>query len=84
MYLRFSGLRSMYFAVSGLMKVFRFLHYGLALVLVLVGVKMITADYFPIPTLVTLGVVAAVLAASVLASVDVSRKERSLVKKRLL
>jgi tellurite resistance protein TerC len=63
------GLRSMYFAVSGLMKAFRFLHYGLALVLVLVGLKMITADYFPIPTLVTLGVVAVVLAVSVVVSV---------------
>jgi tellurite resistance protein TerC len=63
------GLRSMYFAVSGLMKVFRFLHTGLALVLVLVGLKMIVADYFPISTLVTLGVVAGVLAASVIASV---------------
>jgi tellurite resistance protein TerC len=63
------GLRSMYFAVSGLMKIFRFLHTGLALVLVLVGLKMITADRFPVPTLVTLGVVAGVLAVSVLASV---------------
>jgi tellurite resistance protein TerC len=71
------GLRSMYFAVSGLMKVFRFLHYGLALVLILVGVKMITADYFPVPTHVTLGVVAVLLAASVIASVmyPVGRKE---------
>ena len=49
------GLRSMYFAVSGLMKVFRFLHYGLALVLILVGLKMIIADYFPVPTLVDAG-----------------------------
>jgi len=63
------GLRSMYFAVAGLMKVFRFLHMGLALVLVLVGLKMITADRFPVPTLVTLGVVAGVLAVSVIASV---------------
>jgi tellurite resistance protein TerC len=63
------GLRSMYFALSGLMKVFRFLHNGLALVLILVGLKMITADRFPVPTAVTLGVVAGVLAISVLASV---------------
>jgi tellurite resistance protein TerC len=62
------GLRSMYFAVSGLMKVFRFLHYGLALVLILVGLKMITSDYFPVPTLVTLGVVGGVLIVSVVAS----------------
>jgi tellurite resistance protein TerC len=63
------GLRSMYFAVSGLMKVFRFLHYGLALVLILVGLKMVIADRFPVPTHVTLAVVAVVLAASVIASV---------------
>ncbi len=63
------GLRSMYFAVSGLMKGFRFLHHGLALVLVLVGLKMIAEDYFPVPTLVTLGVVAGVLAVSIMASV---------------
>ncbi len=63
------SLRSMYFAVSGLMKVFRFLNTGLALVLVLVGLKMIAADRFLIPTHITLLVVAAVLAASMLASV---------------
>lgn len=63
------GLRSMYFAVSGLMKVFRFLHTGLAVVLILVGLKMITADRFPVPTTVTLGVVAGVLAVSLVASV---------------
>jgi tellurite resistance protein TerC len=63
------GLRSMYFAVSGLMKVFRFLHYGLAVVLVLVGLKMIAADYVHIPIAATLGVVAGVLAISIAASV---------------
>jgi len=62
------GLRSMYFAISGLMKVFRFLHTGLALVLILVGLKMIAADYFRVPTVITLGVVAGVLAISVIAS----------------
>jgi len=70
------GLRSMYFAVSGLMKVFRFLHYGLALVLVLVGLKMVTADYFPVSTLVTLGVVAGVLAVSVIASLVYREKSK--------
>jgi tellurite resistance protein TerC len=63
------GLRSMYFAVSGLIKIFRFLHYGLALVLVMVGLKMLTAVYFPVSTPVTLAVVAAVLLVSVIASV---------------
>lgn len=63
------GLRSMYFAVSGLMKVFRFLHYGLAVVLILVGLKMLAVDYFRIPIVVTLGVVAGVLLISIVASV---------------
>ncbi len=59
------GLRSMYFAVSGLMKIFRFLHYGLAVVLVLVGLKMLLADYFHIPIAATLGVVAGVILISI-------------------
>jgi tellurite resistance protein TerC len=63
------GLRSLYFAVSRLMKVFRFLHAGLALVLILVGLKMIAADYLPISTVVMLAVIAGVLTVSIVASV---------------
>ncbi len=63
------GLRSMYFAVSRLMKVFRFLHYGLAAVLVLVGMKMLTSEYFRIPTAAMLGLVAAVILISIAISV---------------
>jgi tellurite resistance protein TerC len=50
------------------MTIFRFLHYGLAVVLVLVGVKMLAADHYPVSTLVSLAVVAGVLAASIVAS----------------
>ncbi len=70
------GLRSLFFAVSGLMKAFRFLHTGLALILVLVGVKMIAADYFKVPTLAMLGVVAAVLTVSIVASILIPAPER--------
>jgi tellurite resistance protein TerC len=63
------GLRSIYFAVAGLMKVFRFLHYGLAAVLILVGAKMMASEYFPVPTLITLSVVAGVLTVAIVASV---------------
>ncbi|HWJ46156.1 MAG TPA: hypothetical protein VNS62_00800, partial [Candidatus Udaeobacter sp.] len=69
------GLRSMYFAVSGLMKLFRFLHYGLAVILILVGVKMILGDYFEIPILVTLGTVALVLLISMGLSVAYPAKD---------
>jgi tellurite resistance protein TerC len=68
------GLRSLFFAISGLMKVFRFLHTGLALILILMGLKMIVADYFKVPTLAMLAVVAGVLAVSVLASLLVPIK----------
>ena len=63
------GLRSMYFAVSGLIKIFRFLHYGLGVVLVLVGLKMLASDYFRVPIAATLSVVAAIIAVSVALSV---------------
>lgn len=63
------GLRSMYFAVAELIKIFRFLHYGLALILILVGVKMIAADYVHIPIGATLGAVAGILAVSLTISI---------------
>jgi len=59
----------MYFAVSRLMRVFRFLHAGLALVLILMGLKMIASNYLRVSTLVTLGAVAGVLGVSMIASV---------------
>jgi tellurite resistance protein TerC len=62
------GLRSLYFAVAGLMKVFRFLHYGLAVILILVGVKMMIADHYRIPTAAMLGTIAGVLVVSILGS----------------
>lgn len=63
------GLRSMFFALSGLMKVFHYLHYGLAMILIFIGTKMMLAHYYPIPTGWALAVVAVILAVSVLASV---------------
>lgn len=62
------GLRSMYFAVSGLMKLFRFLHFGLGVILILVGTKMLLGDYIQIPIGVTLGTVAAVLLITIILS----------------
>jgi tellurite resistance protein TerC len=69
------GLRSLFFAISGLMKVFRFLHTGLALILILMGLKMIAADYFKVPTLVMLAGVAGVLTVSIVASVLLPRRD---------
>ena len=69
------GLRSMYFAVAGLMKIFRFLHYGLAVILIFVGLKMVLEDHFDIPIHITLATVAAILLVSVTLSIAFPAKE---------
>lgn len=63
------GLRSMYFALSGMMEMFRYLHYGLSLVLIFIGGKMLLSEFYKISTEYALIIVAGILAASVLASV---------------
>jgi tellurite resistance protein TerC len=63
------GLRSMYFALAGLMDLFHYLHYGLSVVLIFVGLKMLGAHYFEIPTVWALGIVLTVLGTSIGASV---------------
>jgi tellurite resistance protein TerC len=63
------GLRSLYFALAGIMRLFHYLPYGLSAVLVFVGVKMLLADFYKIPIGIALGVVAGVLALSVIASI---------------
>ncbi len=68
------GLRSMYFAVSGMMEWFEYLHYGLSVVLILIGAKMLVSHYVEVPTVVALGTVAGVIAVSVVASVVWPRK----------
>jgi len=63
------GLRSLYFAVSGIMQLFRFLNIGLAIILVFVGLKMLGSHYLEIPIGLSLGIIGAVLTLSILASV---------------
>ena len=63
------GLRSMYFALAGMMEIFHFLHYGLAAVLIFIGAKMLASHYYTIPTEWALGIVGGLLGMSVLASV---------------
>ena len=69
------GLRALYFALAGLMRLFHYLHYGLSAILVFVGVKMLLADIYEIPVAVALGVVASILVISVTASIIRPRKE---------
>ncbi len=62
------GLRALYFLLAGLMGRFVYLNRGLGLVLAFVGVKMLVHRYVEIPTALSLGIVLAVLASAVVAS----------------
>ena len=68
------GLRAMYFLLADVAQRFHLLKYGLALILVLVGAKMLAADWFAIPTPIALGAVLAILAASVVLSLLLPRR----------
>ena len=62
------GLRSLYFALAGMMEVFHYLHYGLSVVLIFIGVKMLGSEFFQISIGVALSVVGGILVISVVAS----------------
>jgi tellurite resistance protein TerC len=62
------GLRSMYFALAGVLDLFHYLHYGLSVVLIFIGLKMLGSHYLEIPTEWALATVMLVLAVSILAS----------------
>ena len=68
------GLRSLYFALSGIEKYFKYLSYGLALILIFVGTKMAIADIFKIPVEISLVVIALILGSSMILSVIHTRK----------
>jgi tellurite resistance protein TerC len=69
------GLRSLYFALAGIMRLFYYLRYGLIIVLIFVGAKMLIADFYKIPTEIALGVVVGVLSIAVIASIIWPRKK---------
>ena len=79
------GLRAMYFALSGMVKMFHYLHYGLSAILVFVGVKMLLSNeslaafgvplHAEIPTPIVLTVVGSILALSILASMVFPEKD---------
>lgn len=62
------GLRSLYFVLAGAMRRFRYLRPGLSLVLVFVGIKMLAAEVYKIPTHISLGIISAILLVAILAS----------------
>jgi len=63
------GLRSIFFALAGIMEMFRYLHYGLAVVLAFTGVKMLLSHHLHIPLGFALAFIVGVLLISIIASV---------------
>jgi tellurite resistance protein TerC len=68
------GLRSLYFVLAGVMDKFYYLKLGLSAVLTFVGVKMVLVDLYKIPVAVSLGVIASILTAAVVASLLGARR----------
>jgi tellurite resistance protein TerC len=68
------GLRSLYFAVSGVLEYFRFLKIGLAFVLTFVGVKMCTSSFLEIPVIFSLLIIISILIISIIASIAIKKK----------
>ncbi|HWZ53279.1 MAG TPA: TerC family protein [Candidatus Acidoferrales bacterium] len=69
------GLRALYFALADILPRFRYLHQGLAAILLFVGAKMIASDWIELPDLASLGVIAAILAIMIVASLIFAPKQ---------
>jgi tellurite resistance protein TerC len=68
------GLRSLYFLLAGMIDRFVYLKQGLAALLVFAGVKILISDVWKMPVALSLGVIVAILAISIVASIRVVRK----------
>jgi tellurite resistance protein TerC len=72
------GLRSLYFALAGIEKYFKYLKYGLAAILVFVGTKMAITDILKIPVFLSLIIIAFILVVSIVASIIGTKNENKL------
>jgi len=71
------GLRAMFFLLAGMADRFHLLPYGLAVILGFIGAKMLLIDVFKIPVPVSLGVVAAILAVTMLLSLKLKGRNQN-------
>lgn len=74
------GLRSLYFALAGIIDKFHYLATGLAIILIFAGVKMLVSDFYKLPTQFALIVIILVLAISIIASIRRSKKTNAINK----
>lgn len=73
------GLRSLYFALAGLMDKFRYLKMSLVFLMAYIGVKMMLVHHYPIPNLVSLAIIGGILSVGILASTTVVRDTAALL-----
>jgi len=77
------GLRSLFFALSGVIERFHFLHYGLSVILIIIGAKMGISHYVEVPTHIALLAVLGIVGVSMVLSLvfpkktDVRRREQT-------
>jgi tellurite resistance protein TerC len=71
------GLRALYFCLAGMADRFRYLNRGLGVILAFVGLKMLLLEVVHLPTFVSLGVIAAVLAVTIAASLRADRRDHA-------
>jgi len=69
------GLRALFFLVDGILPYFRYLNFGLSVILVFIGIKMITSEAYHMPTTISLGAVGLILTITILASYIAKRRE---------
>lgn len=69
------GLRSLFFALVGILNLFRFLKYGISFILLFIGVKMLISGFVHIPVQISLIVIIATLALSIFASVVIEESD---------
>ena len=69
------GLRALFFLVDGILPYFRYLNFGLSVILVFIGIKMITSEAYHMPTTISLGTVGLILTITILASYIAKRRE---------
>jgi tellurite resistance protein TerC len=73
------GLRSLYFALKGFADMFHYLKYGLSIILMFIGVKMLISHVFHMPVSITMAVIFGVLMISVLASIISNNRKKNLL-----
>ena len=69
------GLRSLFFLLASSLRLFRYLHYGISLILIFVGLKMVLSDYVKVPPLIALAIVSLILVLSILLSLLFEKKD---------